>query len=408
MSWRTAPRSFSLLLALVLSGCVEPPADPPNDAIRIGALLPFTGDIAAGGANIERAILDVIDRVNKQGGIAGRQLALLSRDTHSELKRGYDAGLELLDEGVVAILGPQDEEMGKQLAPVVATQGVVVISGGVTSPFFTTVSDDGYWFRTSPTARELAQALAERMRADGVERAQVVYVGDLYGLGLNNILVNEFIALGIEGLTSVSFPPGEPPDFNRLLGPILESKPEAVALMTYARSGAQIVQEWNVRGGQARFYLAPTLKADVFLDNVPPGVLDGAIGVAPALGQASTVNAFSAAFADRWNQETPLNAAHYYYDAAMLLVLAMARAAEQAGGPPSGAQIRDQVMQVSAAPGEVVGWDDLERALELAAQGEALNYEGTTGSVDLDENGDLVDAKVELWTINKDRIEALQ
>jgi neutral amino acid transport system substrate-binding protein len=395
------------MLSLLVIGCVEPPADPPGDAIRIGALLPFTGDISAGGANIERAILDVIDRVNDQGGIAGRPLALLSRDTHSELKRGYDAARELLDEDVVAILGPQDEEMGKQLAPVAAAAGVVVISGGVTSPFFTTVSDDGYWFRTSPTARELAQELAERMAADGVQRAQVIYVGDLYGLGLNNILVNSFIALGIEGLTSVSFPPGEPPDFNRLLGPILEAKPEAVALMTYARSGAQIVQEWNVRGGQARFYLAPALKADVFLDNVPPGVLDGAVGVAPALGQQSTVNAFSVAFADRWNQEAPLDAAFYYYDAAMLLVLAMARAAEQAGGPPTGAQIRDQVIQVSAGPGETVGWDDLEQALELAAQGEPLDYEGTTGSVDLDENGDLVEAKVELWTIRKDRIEAL-
>ncbi len=407
MRGRTATLLGPLLLALLLSGCVEPPPSTPRDAIRIGALLPFTGDISAGGANLERAILQVIDRVNENGGIAGRPLALLSRDTHSELKRGYDAAKDLLDEGVVAILGPQDEEMGKQIAPVAAAAGVVVISGGVTSPFFTTVSDDGYWFRTCPTARELAQALAARMRADGVQRAQVIYVGDLYGLGLNNILVNEFIALGIDGLTSVSFPPGEVPDYNRLLNPILEAKPDAVALMAYARTGAQIVQEWNVRGGQARFYLAPALKADVFLDNVPPGVLEGAVGVAPALGERSTVDAFALAFADRWNQEAPLDAAYYYYDAAMLLVLATARAAELTGGAPTGAQIRDQVLQVASGPGEQVGWDDLEQALDLAAQGEALDYEGTTGSLDLDENGDLVDAEVDLWTIENDRIQSL-
>jgi neutral amino acid transport system substrate-binding protein len=387
---------------------VEPAGGPPGDAIKIGALLPFTGDIAAEGANIERAILAVFDQVNEVGGIAGRPLWLVSRDTHSDLERGFDAARELLDEGVVAILGPQDEEMGKQLAPVVAAQGVVVISGGVTSPFFTTVSDNGFWFRTCPTARELASALALRMRADGVRLAQVIYVGDLYGLGLNNILVNEFIDLGISSLTSISFQPGVPPDFNRLLTPILEARPDAIALMAYARTGAQIVQEWSVRGGQARFYLAPALKADVFLDNVPPGVLEGAVGVAPALGRSAVVEAFAADFAGRWGGERPLSAAYFYYDAAMLLVLSLARAAEEAGGIPTGVQLRDQVGLVATPPGEQLGWNDLEQALDVAAQGMDLDYEGTTGAVDMDARGDLVDGRVELWTIRQDRIEALE
>jgi ABC-type branched-subunit amino acid transport system substrate-binding protein len=397
-----------LLVALAAAGCVEPAGGPPEDALKIGALLPFTGDIASEGANIERAILQVIDQVNQAGGIAGRPLWLVSRDTHSDLRRGFDAAQELMDDGVVAILGPQDEEMGKQLAPVVATRNVVVISGGVTSPFFSTVADNGFWFRTCPTARELGAALAERMRVDGVHRVQIIYVGDLYGLGLNNILVNELIARNIQTLTSISFQPGVEPDFNRLLTPVLESKPDAIALMSYASTGAQIVQEWSVRGGQARFYLAPALKADVFLDNAPPGVLEGAVGVAPALGQASVTGAFAADFAGRWSGEQPLNAAYFYYDAAMVLVLAMARAAEESGGAPTGTAIRDQVGRVSTAPGEQLGWNDLEQALELAAQGMDLDYEGTTGAVDMDARGDLVDGRVEFWTIREERIETLE
>ncbi len=399
--------ALALSLALTAAGCVEPAGGPPADAIKVGALLPFTGDIAAEGANLERAILSVFDQVNEAGGIAGRPLWLVTRDTHSDLRLGFDAAGELLDEGVVAILGPQDEEMGKQLAPVAAGRGVVVISGGVTSPFFTTAPDNGYWFRTCPTARELAQALAQRMRADDVRLAQILYVGDLYGLGLNNILVNEFINLGIANLTSISFQPGVQPDFNRLLGPVLEAGPDAIALLAYARTGAQIVQEWSVRGGQARFYLAPALKADVFVDNVPPGVLEGAVGVAPALGRAAVVEAFAADFAGRWSGEAPLPAAYFYYDAAMLLSLAMARAAGETGGAPTGAEIRDQVALVASPPGEQVGWNDLGQALDLAAQGTDLDYEGTTGAVDMDEQGDLVDGRVDLWTIRQDRIEAL-
>ncbi|HOX45531.1 MAG TPA: ABC transporter substrate-binding protein [Myxococcota bacterium] len=408
MSTERCPAWLALGLILLAAGCVEPAGGPPADALKVGALLPFTGDIASEGANIERAILQVLDQVNEAGGIAGRPLWLVTKDTHSDLRRGFDAAQELMDEGVVAILGPQDEEMGKQLAPVAATRNVVVISGGVTSPFFSTLADNGFWFRTCPTARELGRAMAERMQADGVRLAQIIYVGDLYGLGLNNILVNELIGRNIQTLTSVSFQPGVPPDFNRLLTPILESKPDAIALMSYASTGAQIVQEWSVRGGQARFYLAPALKADVFLDNVPPGVLDGAVGVAPALGQASITDAFAEDFASRWEGEAPLNAAYFYYDAAMVLVLAMARAAEESGAAPSGAAIRDQVGQVASAPGEQLGWNDLEQAMELAAQGMNLDYEGTTGTVDMDERGDLMDGRVDLWTIRQDRIEALE
>jgi neutral amino acid transport system substrate-binding protein len=405
--FRNAPRLWSLaLFGLLVPGCVEPPGGPPANAIRVGALLPFTGDISAAGANIERAILAVFDQVNEAGGIAGRPLALLSLDTHSELKRGFDAAQELLEEGVVAILGPQDEEMGRQLAPLLAARQVVAISGGVTSPFFTTLADNGFWFRTCPTARELAHALALQMRADGVRRAQVVYVGDLYGLGLNNILVNEFIALGIEGLTSLSYPPGEPPDFNRLLTPILEARPDAVALMAYPGTGARIVQELSVRGGRTRFYLAPALKAGVFVDNVPPGALDGAVGVAPAL--AADAEAYARAFGERWAGERPLDAAYFYQDAAALLSLAMARAGHLAGGPPGGAQIRDQIIPLSGPPGEPVAWHELGRGLSLAAQGLEVDYRGVTGAVDLDERGDLLEGKVELWTIRRDRIEALE
>src|SRR4051812_36024984 len=79
------------------------------EGIPIGALLPFTGELAASGTTLERAVLMAMDSINAVGGVAGQPLRLVSRDTHSTLDRGLAAGGELVDgEQVFAVIGPED------------------------------------------------------------------------------------------------------------------------------------------------------------------------------------------------------------------------------------------------------------------------------------------------------------
>src|SRR5262245_34688174 len=92
--------AWSLALALAaaapLAACGSDPAPLPADAIVIGSLLPFTGQEAALGANLEQAMLLAVEDVNAAGGVHGRPLALISRDSNSGSARGLDALLELL------------------------------------------------------------------------------------------------------------------------------------------------------------------------------------------------------------------------------------------------------------------------------------------------------------------------
>ena len=61
----------------------------------------------------------------------------------------------------------------------------------------------------------------------------------------------------------------------------------------------------------------------------------------------------------------------------------------------------DALREVANAPGEVVrpGEDGIRRAMELIAEGKDINYEGAAGSVDLDENGDVISGHIEVWKI---------
>ena len=54
--------------------------------------------------------------------------------------------------------------------------------------------------------------------------------------------------------------------------------------------------------------------------------------------------------------------------------------------------------EVANPPGETViaGLDGIKKALELIKAGKSVNYEGAAGSVDFDDNGDVV-TPIEIW-----------
>ncbi len=396
---------FVLAGSLMGQACVEPLEGPGEDALLIGALLPFTGDMAASGTNLERAIRMAVAQMEQAGGLAGHPVALKATDTHSELKRGMNAASSLIeDPRVLALLGPENEDLAGQLVNQILVAGMVEVSGGVTSPVFTTIQDGGYWFRTCPSALEHGKALAERMYADGVRIASILYVGDAYGTGFAGVLINEFNRLGIQSPVPISFH-ADQDSFNDELRQVYAGQPEALVLIAYPGSGAEIVREWTLLGGKAHWYLAPALKSEEFVANVPPGLLNGAIGVAPARG--AEADAFTRAFSDRYEGDIPLDAAAFYYDATALILLSAARASAEAGGVPARHELKTWLQEVSRPEGVPVRWDELADGIAKAAAGEDVDYQGITGSVNLNDRGDLESGPVELWTIVNDQFQSL-
>src|SRR6185436_7406667 len=75
-----AGRRRVLLAMAVLAGlgCDTP---QPVDPIKIGLLLSYSGPLAANSVNAERALLMAIDAANAAGGVGGRAIQLVARDT---------------------------------------------------------------------------------------------------------------------------------------------------------------------------------------------------------------------------------------------------------------------------------------------------------------------------------------
>jgi neutral amino acid transport system substrate-binding protein len=143
--------------------------------------------------------------------------------------------------------------------------------------------------------------------------------------------------------------------------------------------------------------LTDGVKSDSFPEQVgrtPDGtyIIAGAKGTVPgADGQAL------AALQELWRTkkggELPAFAAQAW-DAAALLVLSA-----QAAKANTGEGIRSKLREVANGPGEEV--DDVCKALALLREGKEINYQGASGNVDIDENGDVVGV-YDIWQVTKD------
>ena len=91
------------------------------------------------------------------------------------------------------------------------------------------------------------------------------------------------------------------------------------------------------------------------------------------------------------------------YDATVALALAA-----EATGSLDGAAVRDRLRAVGGGPGVAVntGPEGIADALRILAEGGAIDYEGASGTMDWDANGDLSRGHVGIWRFTGDeRIE---
>ena len=110
------PAALGALIALpclLTFGCFESDDAPSRAGIRLGALLPYTGELAASGHSLEQGMTLAVETVNRAGGVAGQPLVLEIQDTHSDLVRGQASAERLFAQRVSAIVGPEGPALAR-------------------------------------------------------------------------------------------------------------------------------------------------------------------------------------------------------------------------------------------------------------------------------------------------------
>jgi ABC-type branched-subunit amino acid transport system substrate-binding protein len=172
------------------------PARTPNP-LRIGSLLPKTGDLAFAGPPIFAGVQLAIRDINDAGGVLGEEVQYIEGDDGTDPKVASATVDRHLAAGVQVIIGAAASGISKAVMPKVIAAQRVMISPSATSDELSTIDDKGFFFRTSPPDVLQSKALADVIMRYGAQRVALIARDDSYGIGLRDKVVAELKTAGI-------------------------------------------------------------------------------------------------------------------------------------------------------------------------------------------------------------------
>jgi ABC-type branched-subunit amino acid transport system substrate-binding protein len=363
---------------------------------KVGAVLPTSVDW---GRPIAETAQFVVDQVNEAGGVSGCKIDMVLRDTQVDPKVGVDAAKALVElDGVQVLLGAVSSGVSMPiLTSVTVPAGVAQFSCCSSSGAFTALAEEGktkgLWFRTFATSNVQAAVGAKVAKDQGYKSVAVLYKNDDWGQDIGKLIVGHLEAQGINVTSSVAINDGQP-SFRAEVTEALAGQPEAVYLAIYPAEGISVVREWLSLGGTQNMIVANSLKSDEFRDGVGMQYLGALRGTDTSSPRVASAEAFVARYKERFGSEPNGPGLANSYDAAMIAFLAM----EAAGNGAKGADIAAAVARVTDPEGTPVTADaaGFASARDVLAGGGSVLYQGATGNVRFDANGD-VSAPAVVW-----------
>ncbi|NDJ17035.1 ABC transporter substrate-binding protein [Myxacorys almedinensis] len=377
-----------------------------TQGLKLGSLLPSTGDLAAIGQQMIVTVPMLVETVNKCGGVNGQPVSLVAVDDQTDPAAGAEGMTRLAQvERVAGVVGSFASSVSTAALPIAVRNKVVLISPGSTSPVFTQQAKegkyDGYWARTAPPDTYQAQALAKLASDRGFKTTSTVVINNDYGVGFEQEFVKSFGKLG-GAIANQSRPTRYDPKAQSLTAEaaaVFSGKPDAVAAVMYSDSGSLLIKSAFEQGLSKDVQLLFTdgVYSQEFVDKVGrtsdgKSIVAGAIGTVPG-ASGKGLDEFSKLWQETQKRPLPAYAPHSW-DATAILVLAA-----QAAKTNTGEGIKSKLRDVTNAPGEEV--TDVCKGLELLKQGKEINYQGASGDVDIDANGDAI-GSYDVWTVKDD------
>jgi neutral amino acid transport system substrate-binding protein len=398
------------------SGAATSPASSTTTAssgkgLKIGSLLPTTGDLASIGQQMVGAVPLLKDTVNACGGVNGEPVTLIEVDDQTDPKAGA-AGMTKLAtlDKVAGVVGSFASSVSSAAVSIAAPNKVMLISPGSTSPKFTEQAQKGdfkkgnpnnFWARTAPPDTYQALALAQLANKKGFKRVSIVVINNDYGVGFEKAFVPAFEKLGgtvINKDKPIRYDP-KAQTFDTEASAAFAAKPDAVIAVMYAETGSLLLKSAYQQGltKGVQIMLTDGVKSPTFPEQVGKGsdgkyIITEAIGTVPG-SDGKALEAFNKLWQSK-KGGAPGEYAPQAWDAAALLVLAAQAAKEN-----TGVGIASKIREVSSGSGTEV--TDVCEGLKLLKEGKKINYQGASGNVDVDENGDVLGV-YDVWTVGND------
>lgn len=320
--------SLNFAVILILLGSCSP---KPSGVVRIGGLLPLSGDAAVWGVSMKEGIDLAAEEINSDRGASKPKIEMHYEDDRGLPNDGVTGAQKLMGvDKVKGLVGVANSSVALAIIPIIESNRVLFVSGGASSPKLSGASK--YFFRTWPS--DLAEAIAMARyskRKLNVGRIAILYINNEYGVGLRDPFKQEFEALGGIIVSQQTFAQ-EATDFRTQLVSIRSANPEAVYLIGNPREMARCLKQARELGLKTQFLSVSGL-VDPEVVNIAGAAAEGVI-LTDASFDPTSQNPETQRFLFRFKQKygkDPGMLAVTGYDALRVLIHAL----DETGGEPT-------------------------------------------------------------------------
>jgi len=222
--------------AAVAAAAIAKPAIAAKDPILIGYLPAVTGPSSSTGIGITRGTQLAVDEINKAGGIDGRMIEIIQRDTQSDPTKAVNATAELTRAAKVSVVfGPLNSGESLAVVPLLARTNTLQIHPCWVDSL-TDVKKYPLCFRNAPTNQQIGGA-SNRYVVEVLKKKKVAVISDTtgYGTASLNAYVPMLKTLGGEVVYQASVDAANP-----------DLKPEILRMQA---AGAEAIMPWSVNAG---------------------------------------------------------------------------------------------------------------------------------------------------------------
>ncbi|HEU5416296.1 MAG TPA: ABC transporter substrate-binding protein [Streptosporangiaceae bacterium] len=367
-----------------------------NGALKVGYILPETGQLAFLGPPQIQGMKMAIAQINAAGGVLGKQVPpAVTGDEAGDQSVAQQSADRVLAADVQAIVGAAASGMTLAIIDKITGARVVQCSASNTAPTFTNYNDNGYYFRTAPSDALQGPVLADTIVGDGHSNVAIVARADDYGRGLANATAQSLRQSGATVALNSTYDPTTT-NFEAVVQRVVNAKPDAVVVLAF-EEGTQILKgliEAGYGPKDVAVYGADGLRSEELAKLVAPknpSVIAGMKGTAPASAENARFTAALKAFDPKLKE---LQYAPQAFDCMTIIGLAAQQA--NSNNPEI---FKNDMVSVTKGGTKCSAFADCKR---LINNGTDIDYQGVSGPVDLIPAGEPGEATIEVYSYNQD------
>jgi branched-chain amino acid transport system substrate-binding protein len=340
--------------------------------VKIGSAAPISGPNAHLGKDYENAARMAIDELNAKGFTLGGKkvtLQLLSEDDAGDPKQGTAVAQKLVDARVNGVIGHLNSGTTVPASKIYNDAGIPQISPSTTAPSYTRQRFPGA-MRVVASDVKLGGTLA-RYATQTLKAHNIAVIDDrtTYGQGVADEFVKGVKGAGVK-VVGKEFTNPNATDFTAILTSLRAKKPDLVFFGGMDSVAGPMLKQMKALGINATFMGGDGICSEALSRLAGDALGEGRVYCAEAGGvkgpQEKGMEDFRARYKQKFGVEVQLYAP-YVYDAVMVMTTAMKKAN-------------------SAEPAKYL--PELKR----------IRYEGVTGTIQFDPNGDIKDGALTLYT----------